>query len=51
MAAKFGASDGWDPKVPRGACGQSARRGIMNQLSTFKSGLAYEVGDGRRIKF
>lgn len=51
MGAKYGETDGWDPIVPRGPFGWSPWRSILSQLDRYKAGLAFKVGDGRRIRF
>lgn len=51
VAAKFGEVDGWNPSIQRGSCGCSPWRGIMKFISLFRECVAFEVGDGRRVKF
>lgn len=51
MAAWYGAVNDWIPLVPRGAYECSSCLGIMNHINMFRQSLAYEVDDGRRIKF
>lgn len=51
VAVKYGSREDWNPIVPRGSYGWSPWRGIMTQLDSFKAGLAFEVGDGGRVRF
>lgn len=51
MAAKFGEVNGWNLSIPKGSLGRSPWRGIMKFMSLFREGVAFEVGDGMRVKF
>lgn len=51
ILTKYGSVDGWETNAHRGPYGGSPWKGIMNYLHSFKGGLAYGVGDGRRISF
>lgn len=51
VATKFGNDDGWDFVMPNGLFGRSPWRAILQFALTFKEGIAYELGDGRRVKF
>lgn len=51
VVVKYGIADGWDPSIQRGPYGHSPWRGIMQFLPLFREGVAFEVGDGRLIKF
>lgn len=51
VEAKYGTGGGWALSVPRGAIERSSWRAIMKHFHRFMAGVAFEVGNERRVKF
>lgn len=51
MLAKHGVRDGWNLSVPCGVYECSPWRAIMKHHVKFMTGIGYEVGNGRKIRF